>query len=234
VRPPALFVALAGVVVCSVVAISLAANPWVWPTPPDDLGGFAPVPRLDSPAPASFGVPLAGAAPAVRIMVYPHRFALAPGQTQQACAFFQFSDRKVGRRSADALIPACDSIWRTRWRPATRAVALSQQLAIDARCPTEWSASGGIVGASGLFRPGQQIPGEYRLAAESPAGPCPGSTQPPAGLIHRRWRISYRAGGGVTLTIDPHGEWNTTADLMAWRVEAPFQAAEPQLASMGR
>jgi len=184
-------------------------------------------------APAPLGRVTEAGQPAVRVFVYPGHLILTPGQTQQACAYFQFPDGTVGRRSADMMVAACDSIWRGRWKPAARAVTLSQQLAIDARCPTEWSATGGTVGEEGLYHPAGAM-GEFQLAAESPGAPCPGASQPPAGMTHRRWRVSHRPGGGVTLAVDPRGEWNTMADLLAWRVEAPFQPAVPQLASVGR
>lgn len=236
-RPPAspqgLLVILSGALLCSLVGISLAPSPWVWPASSAGLAADSATPDPGTWPASTLDRPLITADTAVRVTVYPQRFALAPGQSGQACAFFQFADGKIGRRSGDAVVAACDSIWRAEWSPALRAVSLSQQLAIDARCATEWAASGGVIAGDGWFRSGG-FPGEYRLSATSAAGPCPAAGQSPAGMLHRRWRITHHPGGGLTLSIDPRGEWNTMADLLAWRIESPLRAMGNQVAWAGR
>jgi hypothetical protein len=159
--------------------------------------------------------------------VYPKTLQASPGARQQACSFFVFPDGKVGRRSPDAIVPACDSTYRARWRPTTRALSLAQQMTIDVRCPTTWTATGGPVSPTGVYTPGRTL-GDFRLVGSSAIGPC--LVADTVGVVHRRWRVLYLAGGVIRFVIDSTGEWNTVADLLARRLEPAPEGASPRLA----
>jgi hypothetical protein len=182
-------------------------------TPP---GGVSILPPVSAEAP-------------LRLIVHPRRLELGPGVSQQMCLFFGFPDGKVGRRSSDVLIPQCDSSWREMWPDETRDLTLAQQVAIDGRCPTLWSASGGRISASGSYTPGG-VPGGYSVVAISPDGPCRHAGGEVLGSLHRRWRVVHDASGDTRLIIDPNGEWNTMADLLAERLRPDGRPPPVQLA----